>query len=97
MSQLRSWALTGLLTWTALICLVVGLWNHDWRLIAAGAVVIALWPLVVGEVVGPVEPPAVTYLDEVRPGVWVRRTVPYDWDDEIGDLPSSQWDEPGDE
>lgn len=40
--MILKWALSGLALWIALW----GVWNHDWRMILAGAATAAIWPLV---------------------------------------------------
>jgi hypothetical protein len=39
-----------LLTITALAVLVLGLWQHDWRLILAGVSVATVWPLISADI-----------------------------------------------
>ena len=36
------WFIYGLASWFVLI----GLWNHDWRLIVAGVSTLTIWPLI---------------------------------------------------
>ncbi len=43
---LLRWTLTGIVIWAV----ILGLWEHDWRLILAGVATAVVWPLVQGEV-----------------------------------------------
>lgn len=40
------WVTYGLASWL----LLIGIWNHDWRLILAGVSTLTIWPLITTDV-----------------------------------------------